>query len=107
LTGKYNQGVPEGSRATLENMSWMQGTLTHERLAIVEELGLIADQLGVKLAQLAIAWVLRRKVVSSVITGASRVSQLMENLKADQVLPLMTGDILEKIDQILGPHPIA
>ena len=106
LTGKYNDGIPEGSRATLENMSWMKENLTSEKLRIVQNLGLIAAELGITQAQLAIAWVLRRKVVSSVIMGASRVSQLEENLEVAEAIPLMTDDVLERIDEILGNHPV-
>jgi voltage-dependent potassium channel beta subunit len=106
LTGKYNQDVPDGSRATLENMSWMQENLTPERLEIVKELSKVAADLGITQAQLAIAWILRRKAISSVITGATRVSQLEDNLCAAEALPLMTDHVLENIDEILGPHPV-
>jgi voltage-dependent potassium channel beta subunit len=106
LTGKYNDGIPEGSRATLENMSWMQENLTPERLLIVRNLGLVAAELGITQAQLAIAWILRRKVVSSVITGATRLSQLEDNLGAAEAVPLLTDDMLARIDGILGNHPV-
>lgn len=106
LTGKYNDGIPEGSRATLENMSWMQENLTPERLHIVRDLGLVAAELGITQAQLAIAWILRRKVVSSVITGATRLSQLEDNLGAAEAVPLLTDDMLARIDRILGDHPV-
>ena len=106
LTGKYNDGIPEGSRATLGNMSWMQANLTPERLQIVRELGLLADSLGISQAQMAIAWILRRKVVSSVITGATKLNQLEENLAAVDAIPLLTEDVLAHIDVILGNHPV-
>jgi voltage-dependent potassium channel beta subunit len=106
LTGKYNEGIPEGSRATLENMSWMKENLTSDRLRIVRELGLIAAELGITQAQLAIAWVLRRKVVSSVITGATNLTQLEDNLGAAEAIPLLTDEILAHIDEILGNHPV-
>ena len=106
LTGKYNDGIPEGSRATLGNMSWMQANLTPERLQIVRELGLLADDLGISQAQMAIAWILRRKVVSSVITGATKLNQLEENLAAVDAIPLLTEDVLAHIDVILGNHPV-
>jgi voltage-dependent potassium channel beta subunit len=107
LTGKYNQDIPDGSRATLESMSWMKENLTPERLAIVQELSEVAADLGISQAQLALAWILRRKGVSSVITGATRVSQLEDNLGAAEALPLLTDHVLENIDDILGPHPVA
>jgi voltage-dependent potassium channel beta subunit len=106
LTGKYNDGIPEGSRATLENMSWMKENLTPDRLRVVGALGLIAAELGITQAQLAIAWVLRRKTVSSVITGASRLSQLEDNLTAAEAVPLLTDDILARIEEILDNHPV-
>ncbi len=106
LTGKYNNGIPEGSRASLENMAWMKDNLTPERIAIVRELGVVAADLGITQAQLSIAWLLRRKVVSSVITGATRLSQLEDNLAAAEAMDLLTGDVLERIDEILGDHPV-
>lgn len=106
LTGKYNDGVPEGSRASLENMAWVKDNLTPEKIAIVRELGVVAADLGITQAQLSIAWLLRRKVVSSVITGATRLSQLEDNLAAAEAVDLLTGDVLELIDEILGDHPM-
>jgi len=106
LTGKYNEGIPEDSRAALEEMSWMKENLTPERLHIVQELGLVAAELEITQAQLAIAWILRRKVVSSVITGATRLSQLEENLGAADGIALLTDDVLARIDAVLGNHPV-
>lgn len=106
LTGKYNDGIPEGSRAALENMAWLQDDLTPERLDIVRILGVVAADLGITQAQLALAWILRRKAVSSVITGATKISQLEDNLAAADALPLLTDDVLENIDEILGNHPL-
>jgi voltage-dependent potassium channel beta subunit len=104
LTGKYNDGIPDGSRATLENMAWMKENLTPDKLNLVRELGVIATDLGITQAQLAIAWILRRKVVSSVITGATKLSQLEDNLAAADLVPLLTDDILVHIDEILSFH---
>ncbi len=106
LTGKYNDGIPEGSRATLEDMSWMKENLTSERLRMVRELGLIAAEIGITQAQLAIAWILRQKVVSCVITGATKISQLDDNLGAADAIPLLTEEVLAHIDGILGNHPV-
>ena len=105
LTGKYSDGIPEGSRATLEEMSWMQENLTPERITTVKELGVIAKDLDITLAQLAIAWLLRRKVVSSVISGATKTAQLEENLDAVEALPLLSPSVLELIDKIILPQP--
>ncbi len=106
LTGKYNEGIPEGSRASLKNMAWMQENLTPEKLRIVRELGALAADLGITTAQLAIAWILRRRVVSSVITGATKVSQLEENLAAAEAVNLLTDEVVASIDEILGDHPV-
>lgn len=105
LTGKYNDGIPEGSRASLESMSWLRNFLTPERLEVVQGLGEIADQLGVTQAQLAIAWLLRRKEVSSVITGATNLDQLHDNLDAAQAAELLTEEILDEIDAVLDNVP--
>ncbi len=106
LTGKYNQGIPEGSRATLENMSWMQENLKMETLNTVRELGVVAADLGITQAQMAIAWILQRKGISSVITGATNLDQLEENLGAAEAVPLMTDDVIAHLDTILGNHPL-
>lgn len=101
LSGKYNEGIPEGSRATLKDMAWMGENLTPERISIVKELGVVAKDLGITQAQLAITWVLRRKVVSSVINGATSTAQLEENLGAAEAQSLLTSHVLELIDKIL------
>ena len=101
LTGKYNQGIPEGSRGTLEGFSWLHDQLTdQERIAKVHALEPIAKELGCTLSQLALAWCLKNPYVSSVITGASRVEQVHENMKAAEFTPKLTPEILERIDQV-------
>ena len=103
LTGKYNQGIPEGSRGTLEGYDWLREELTdQEKLAKVQALEPIAKELGCTLSQLAVAWCLKNPYVSTVITGASRVEQVRENMKASEVAPKLTPEILERIDQIFG-----
>lgn len=102
LTGKYNEGIPAGSRASHEDMAWLRERITPERIAIVRQLTALAQELGLTTSQLAIAWVLRRKEVSSVITGASRLEQLDENLAAAEAVDKLTNDILERIDAIFG-----
>ncbi len=106
LTGKYNDGIPEGSRASLESMSWLQDHITQERIAKVIQLKEVADDLGVTTAQLAIAWLLRRKEVSAVITGATRLSQLKDNLAAREIVPQLDDDLLERIEAILDNNPL-
>jgi voltage-dependent potassium channel beta subunit len=103
LTGKYNDGIPEGSRASLENMSWIRDRITNERIEKVRLLTALANELEITTAQLAIAWLLRRKEVSSVITGATRLEQLDENLLAAEAQQKLTDEILERIELIIGP----
>lgn len=98
LTGKYNNGIPEGSRASMENMSWLRDQVTAETIARVREFVKLAGELGVTPAQLSIAWVLRRKEVSSVITGASKMEQLDDNLAAAALVERMDEMILNRID---------
>lgn len=104
LTGKYNDGIPAGSRASHEDMAWLRERITPERITIVRQLTALAQELGLTTSQLAIAWVLRRKEVSSVITGASRLEQLDENLGAAEAVEKLTNDILERIEAIFGEN---
>jgi aryl-alcohol dehydrogenase-like predicted oxidoreductase len=103
LTGKYNKGIPEGSRGALEGYDWLKDMLTDkDRLARVSALEPIAGELGCTLSQLAIAWCLKNPYVSTVITGASRVEQVHENMKASEVASRLTPEILKRIDEIFG-----
>ena len=103
LTGKYNKGIPEGSRGTLKGYDWLHDQLTdREKIGMVEALEPIAKELGCSLSQLALAWCLKNPYVSTVITGASRVEQVHENMKASEVAPKLTPEILERIDAIFG-----
>lgn len=105
LTGKYNNGIPEGSRAKMENMGWMRDQITPETIDKVREFSKIAQTMDATPAQLAIAWVLRRKEVSSVITGASKVEQLDDNLDAAMLVEKMDEGILDRLDVIFnGNH---
>ena len=105
LTGKYNDGIPEGSRASLENMGWIRDRITPEVIAKVRQLSDVAADLGISTAQLAIAWLLRRKEVSSVITGATRMEQLDENLGAAEAVNKLGDEVLERIEAILQNAP--
>jgi voltage-dependent potassium channel beta subunit len=101
LTGKYRDGIPPGSRATLPGYEWLQSMLTDpDSNRQVGELEAIAKELGVSLAQLSIAWCAVNPHVSTVITGASRVEQVHENLGALPVIERLTPDILARIDAI-------
>ena len=104
LTGKYSQGIPEGSRGALPDMAWMQAKLTDAaRNAAVAQLQPLARELGCSVAQLAIAWAARNPRVSTVIMGASRVSQLQDNLGALQVLPKLSTELVARIEAITAP----
>jgi len=101
LTGKYNKGIPADSRGAVKGYEWLKDQLTDEgALAKVRALQPIADELGVTMAQLAIAWATKNPNVSSVITGASRVSQVQENMKALEVAEKLTPEIMARIDAI-------
>jgi len=109
LTGKYADGIPKGSRVTLDEYAWLRERFESEegraRIGKTRELGAIAGDLGVPLAQLAIAWCLRTPHVSTVILGASKPSQLEQNLGALDVLPKLTDDVLERIEGVLANRP--
>jgi voltage-dependent potassium channel beta subunit len=101
LTGKYNKGIPKDSRGALKGYEWLKDTLTDEsKIAKVKALEPIAKDLDATLSQLALAWCLKNPFVSTVITGASRVEQVHENMKAAAVAPKITPEIMEKIDTI-------
>jgi voltage-dependent potassium channel beta subunit len=106
LTGKYNDGIPEGSRATLDNMSWIKDNITEEKIAKVRALETVAEKLEISVAQLAIAWLLRRKEVSTVITGATKPWQLEANVAARDTVDRLDNDLLEEIEAILGNDPL-
>jgi voltage-dependent potassium channel beta subunit len=102
LTGKYLDGVPEGSRGALSGYEWLQHQLTNpKRNKKVRDLKEVADKLGCSLAQLSIAWCARNKNVSTVITGASRVEQVRENMLALDVIGQLDHEIMERIDVIV------
>ena len=104
LTGKYRSGVPDGSRGALENMAFLRDGLTDPaKNAAVAQLEPIATELGATLAQLALAWVAKNPRVSTVITGASKLSQLQANLGALDLLHKLTPEVLARIDAITQP----
>jgi voltage-dependent potassium channel beta subunit len=104
LSGKYRHGVPAGSRGALENMGFLVKGLTDvARNSAVAQLEGVAAELGCRLPQMAIAWAARNPRVSTVITGASKISQLQENLGAVDVIPKLTPEVLARIDEITAP----
>ena len=103
LTGKYANGIPTSSRAALKGHEWLKDEVTDPvRLQRAQQLYPIAGELGCTLAQLAIAWCLKNPRVSTVITGASRVEQVRENMLAVEVVPKLTAAVLQRVDQIMG-----
>ncbi|MCD0169771.1 aldo/keto reductase family protein [Deinococcus sp. 23YEL01] len=98
LTGKYDNGKPEGARLT-EKENWGKNFLTDENIQKVRDLKAIADELNITRAQLALAWILRQKGVSSVITGATKVQQIEDTVKAAGVR--LSSDVIEQIETIL------
>lgn len=103
LSGKYNKGIPQDSRGSLKGYEWLHDNLTNqEKLKKVAALEPIAKELGGTVAQLALAWCLKNPFVSTVITGASRVEQVHENMKSAEIAAKITPEIMEKIDVIFG-----
>jgi voltage-dependent potassium channel beta subunit len=105
LSGKYARGAPSGSRATLEGYEWLRDVLVDPRVnGIVSELGKVAVDLGCTTAQLALAWCIRNPHVSTVITGATRVNQVEENMAALEVRERLDDDVLARIDAIAAAY---
>lgn len=109
LTGKYANGVPEGSRMEVEELQWLRDFMASEegkkRIEKSNQLKSMAEGLGTTLPKLAIAWCLKNPNVSTVILGATKVSQLNENLDALNTLPLLTDEVMKSIEDILGNQP--
>jgi voltage-dependent potassium channel beta subunit len=109
LTGKYAHGIPEGSRLSLRGYQWLrkryEGPEAREKLDKIRKLGRISTGLKITLPQLALAWCLKNPWVSTVITGASRAEQVAENMRAVEAVKLLTDDVMDKIEKILGNKP--
>mgnify|MGYP000999221397 CR=1 FL=1 len=106
LTGKYNDGIPADSRIATKGFEWLKDTvLNPEKIAKVRLLQPIAADLGGTIAQMALAWCLKNPNVSTVITGASKASQVHENMKALELVDKLTEDVMAKIEEILGNQP--
>ena len=103
LTGKYKKGIPADSRGAVKGYEWLQdGLQDAKRLAVVDALEPFAAAMGATLAQFALAWCLQNPYVSSVITGASRVQQIHENMKALNFVEKFSDDVMAEIDAALG-----
>jgi voltage-dependent potassium channel beta subunit len=106
LTGKYLDGFPKDTRLNIEGLDWLKDKVLLEgHLEKVRKVKVLSDELGTSLAKFSLAWCLRNKNVSSVILGASKVSQLVENIEALDVLPKMTDEIMDQVDLIWGNKP--
>lgn len=101
LTGKYNDGIPADSRAN--HVEWFKHQLSEGRIETVRQLTALANEMGVTVSALALAWAMKGAAVSSVITGASKPAQVLENLKALDVR--LTPEVNDKIEAILGNKP--
>jgi len=107
LTGKYNNGIPEGSRMAIQGFDWLKDkTLTADRLDKVKKLKTVADKLNTSMAALAVAWCIKNPNVTTAILGATKKEQLTENLKALDVYPLLTSEVMNEIEAIIQTKPI-
>jgi aryl-alcohol dehydrogenase-like predicted oxidoreductase len=111
LTGKYNQGMPEGTRASLPGYEWLRGQFEsvegQQKIEKARQLAPVADDLGCTMSQLALAWCLLNPHVSTVITGASRPEQVVENMAALDIVAKITPEIEDRIEAILDNTPQA
>lgn len=106
LTGKYLAGFPEGSRLGLEGFEWLKDRwLQEEKIAKLRQLDALAKELGISVGGMAIAWTIRNPNVTTAILGATSAPQLEENLKALEILPLLTDEVMQKIEDILQNKP--
>jgi len=110
LTGKYNDGIPDDSRLSMDQYEWLKESLLEseegkQRLKKVGKLANVADDLGISMPHLALAWCLKNKDVSTVITGASKPGQVKENMKAIDKVDLLTDDVIDAIEEILDNKP--
>ncbi len=107
LTGKYNNGIPEGSRFALEGFDWLKDRwMVEDKLSKVKKLGELASELNTPLSTLAIAWCISNPNVTTAILGATKIEQLTENLKALDVLPKLSPELLHRIDDIMQSKPV-
>ncbi|RPI34722.1 MAG: voltage-dependent potassium channel subunit beta [Chloroflexota bacterium] len=109
LSGKYNQGIPEGTRVTLQGFDWLREAVESEegcrRIEKVRRLVPIAEEIGCSMSQLALAWCLKNPHVSTAITGASKPRQVTENMKALDVVSLLTENVIAQIEAVLENKP--
>ncbi|MGN6530272.1 MAG: potassium channel beta subunit family protein [Ginsengibacter sp.] len=106
LTGKYNNGIPENSRLALTEMSWLKDkVMTEDKINKVKKLAEVAKELDVSMASFSIAWCIKNPHVTTAILGATKKEQLIDNLKAIEVMGKLTPEVLEKIENIVQTKP--
>lgn len=106
LTGKYNNGIPEGARLSLEGFEWLKDRwMVEDKINKVRQVSQVAEQLGIPMATLAIAWCISNPHVTTAILGATKKEQLLQNLDALNVLPKLNSEVLQEIDNIIGTKP--
>jgi voltage-dependent potassium channel beta subunit len=107
LSGKYNDGIPKGSRFALEGFDWLKDKwFSPEKIKKVQKLGELAAKLNTNTAALSIAWCIKNPNVSTAILGATKKQQLLDNLQALEVLPLLTTEVMNKIETIVKTKPV-
>jgi aryl-alcohol dehydrogenase-like predicted oxidoreductase len=109
LTGKYLEGIPTDSRLALPGYEWLRKMWTtddgKQKIEKIRKIAVLSADLGVSLTHLSIAWCLKNPQVSTVILGASKLSQLEDNLKSIEVLPLLTDPVMASIEAIVNNRP--
>lgn len=106
LTGKYNNGIPQDARLGIEGFDWLKEKLiSDDKIEKVKQLAVIAKDLGITLPALCIAWCISNTNVTTTILGATKKEQLNDNLSALEALPLLTNDIIEKIEIVMNNKP--
>lgn len=106
LTGKYNDGIPKNSRFALAGFEWLRDRIMQEdSIKKVKKLSDLAAKLGVSLATLSIAWCIKNPNVTTAILGATKKAQLIENIKALEVVSILTPEVMEKIEKIINNKP--
>jgi voltage-dependent potassium channel beta subunit len=106
LSGKYNDGIPKGSRFALAGFDWLKERwVSDDKLKKVQKLGDIAKKLNISLAEMSIAWCLKNPNVSTAILGATKKEQIVQNLKALDAVPLLTAEVMEKIEKVMNNKP--
>lgn len=107
LSGKYNNGIPEGSRLAIEGFDWLKDRWMKDNiLEKIKQLNSLSNELGISVAQLSIAWCIKNPDVTTAILGASKKEQLLENLKALEARDKITAEVIKKIEDIVQTKPV-